>query len=353
MESTNHLSRIPLHINGVLTHQNTIRSTASGASYNELFTTLLHNACRALALDTAYAQKILHCDFPRAKITAHSVVELYQETDRVVEVCDEARRRLVFMEWSGNSKEFAARLKEDISVRAEMCRESLLISLSEPSDPRAILRMFHYRHEIRATIQHMNIILGLDPEPVGGDVEKHATALNKEFDAGGWMYQATDLHSMRDLFSLLRLKSNISFYDLGSGYGHPIFYGANLREDLNFTGIELMPARVDACNQVAGKLRLSNVSFQLGDVTKRDISEADVVFLFNPFPPSVKREVAQKLCSLARTKPIVVLDYDGLVTDGSNEFRRMDKGQAVPFHVYGSRKYFDDSISLAGISAKK
>ena len=337
----------------MLIYQNTIRSPVSGASHEELLTTLLHKACRSLALEAGYAQKILACDFSREKATAHSIVEMYQEVDRIVEVCDEARRRLVCMEWSGNSKEVSSRLKEDLAARTELCRESLLVALSGPSDPRAILSMFHYRHEIRATIQHMNLVLGLDPEPVGGDVDRHDAGLNKDFDAGGWMYQATDLHSIRDLFSLLRFKSNISFYDLGSGYGHPIFYGANIREDLNFTGIELMPARVDACNQVAEKLGFKNVKFQVGDVVKRDLSDADVVFLFNPFSPSVSREVGQKLRFLAQSKPIVVLDYDGLVTEDLNEFRRMDRGQAAPFHVYGARKYFDDSILLAGIPTKK
>ncbi len=336
----------------MLSHHNTIRSPAQATSLNELLEPLLYQSCRDLALDPSYALKILHCDFHSEKVTAHSVVELYQSTDRVLEVCDEVRRRLVFKEWAGYSKEFGSALKDDIAARVELCTESLLSALREPSDPRAILRMFHYRHEIRATINHMNLVLGLDPEPVGGDQSKHDATQLKEFDAGGWMYQATDLHSIRDLFLLLRLKSNSSFYDLGSGYGHPIFYGANLRDDVRFTGIELMPARVAASNQVVEKLQMKNAAFHVGDVLKADISGADVVFLFNPFSPSVRREVAQKLSALARSKPIVVLDYDGLVIQGLHEFRRMDKGQAAPFHVYGARKYFDDSVSLAGISSK-
>jgi hypothetical protein len=337
----------------VLAQNSSLQKTTLNLSYQELLEKVVGDSCRDLNLDESYVDKVLSCKFPTERITPLSIVSMYRETDRIVEVCDEARRRAVVMEWSGGKTNFVSELRKDLSARADLCRENLEQGLRSVSDPRAILGMFHYSPEIRATLTHMNLVLDIAPERIGGDFSRHDASEMNKFREGGWMYQASDLHSIKSVFSFLRMRSGVSFVDLGSGYGHPVFYGANLRPDIMFNGVEIMSSRVESCRAVAKRLQLSNAHFEVADAAKCDISSADVIFLFNPFPPSARSEVNRKLLDLAEAKPVVIIDHEGLVTRQDFSFRRMDRGQAYPFHIYGSREHYEGSLAIAGLPTVK
>jgi len=343
--------RAVIHIKGVLTQNTSSTQTTSRPEYQGLLERVVNDACRELELHPSYAQRALSCDFPKERITPFSVVNVYQETDRIIELCDEARRRLAVVEWSGATKHFGEELRKELTTRVDLCRENLERGLRDVVDPRAILTMFHLNSEIRATILHMNLLLGIVPEPCGGDISRHMPEELNRFREGGWMYQASDLHLIKSVFSTLKIRSGASFFDLGSGYGHPVIYGANLRADVSFTGVEIMSSRVKECNEVARRLHLSNARFEAADAACIDLFKADVVFLFNPFPSSVRHEVMSRLIDVAEVKPIVVVDYDGLVTREAFAFRRMDKKQIIPFHIYGSRKHFEGSLAIAGLAS--
>jgi hypothetical protein len=335
----------------VLTQRDSTPKTTTSLSYPEFLEKLVGDACRDLDLHPSYIEKVLSCKFPTEPITPLSILDVYRETDRIVGVCDEARRRSVVIEWCGGTKNFVPELRKDLSARADLCRENLEQGLRSVSDPRAILSMFHYSPELRATIHQMNLVLDISPEPVGGDFSRHDASEKHNFREGGWMYQASDLLSIKSVFSSLRMRAGVSFVDLGSGYGHPILYGANLRSDIMFKGIEIMSSRVESCRAVSKRLQLSNAHFEVADAAKYDISSADVIFLFNPFPPSARSEVTRRLLDLAEAKPVVIIDHEGLVTRQAHSFRRMDRNQAFPFHIYGSREHFEGSLALAGLKA--
>jgi hypothetical protein len=162
------------------------------------------------------------------------------------------------------------------------------------------------------------------------------------------MYQPSEISEIQPIFSSVSFQPGIRFYDLGSGYGHPLFYGAALRPDMFFTGIEIMRGRVVECRNVVTRLGLQNIAFEVGDVSKGGFSDADVIFLFNPFPPDTHREAAARIAELAVHKPLAVLDYEGLVTQSLPDLRPIRCARISPFRLIVSRSFPKESCALVG-----
>lgn len=222
-------------------------------------------------------------------------------------------------------------------------------TISEVRDPVGILRSLEVRPRFRIATEFISTILGISDERIGGDVERYSrTELVTTYARGGFMYQSSEISEIQPIFSALLFQPGIRFYDLGSGYGHPLFYGAALRSDMFFAGIEIMRARVAECRKVVTRLRLPNIAFEAGDVSKGGFSDADVIFLFNPFPPDTHREVGARIAELADQKPLAVLDYEGLVTQSLPELRPIRCAPISPFRLVVSRSFTKESCALVG-----
>lgn len=196
----------------------------------------------------------------------------------------------------------------------------------------------------------LSALLGVQEESVGGDLRRHPMSEQRTlYGRGGCMYQASDPHELWPVFSLLNFKSGAIFFDLGSGYGHVLFCGALARPDMIFKGIELMSVRVHECEVARSRLGISNASFAVGDVTKGGFEEADIIFLFNPFPPDTREEVSNRVERLAQKKPLAVIDYEGLVTQDLASLRPISVRDMPPYRILYSRHFSQESQELLGL----
>jgi SAM-dependent methyltransferase len=109
-----------------------------------------------------------------------------------------------------------------------------------------------------------------------------------------------------DLFSVLRM-SNISsadrIVDLGSGKGGATFTMSHFPFS-EIIGIELSDRMVSIARQNASRLGVKNVHFVCTDAAAfRDLDRFTYVYMFNPFPPHVVREVMRNLAASAVRLP--------------------------------------------------
>ncbi len=112
---------------------------------------------------------------------------------------------------------------------------------------------------------------------------------------------------LEDLFSTLQLKEGSIFYDLGSGYGNIILYGAFFFPSVNFVGIEIVKERNDVCNALIEKLLLHNVKTHCKDFFTVDFTDGDVFYLYNPLHEFHYESMLEKLKKIAETKQITVI----------------------------------------------
>lgn len=225
---------------------------------------------------------------------------------------------------------------------------------SEVRDPVGILRALHKVPDAVVAPEFVSAILGIHDERIGGDIERYSREqLKTEYAEGGFMYQPSEIADIWPVFEHLSFAAGSRFYDLGSGYGHSLFYGAALRPDISFKGIEIMSVRVDECRSVASRLGLGNITFAAGDVSEGGFSDADIIFLFNPFPPDTEEEVRRQIAVLACAKPLVVLDYRGLVTRAMPDLRSIPLDEVMPYRLSVSCGFYEASCALAGIPSRR
>lgn len=123
------------------------------------------------------------------------------------------------------------------------------------------------------------------------------------------------LHSFRygsssflsELFNPLQLQKGNVFYDLGSGYGTIILYGALEYPGIQFKGIELLEERNSVCEAIITKAGLANISAICGDILEADISDGDVFYLYNPLFDFQYLSLLDKLYQISLQKPITVI----------------------------------------------
>ena len=95
-------------------------------------------------------------------------------------------------------------------------------------------------------------------------------------------------------------------YDLGSGYGRVIFYGASVFPQTRFKGVELVHERVQECQKVLGSHEFRNVTFIEADVLNVDFSDGTYFYFFNPFP-EIMDQVLNKLRRISQSRKITIV----------------------------------------------
>lgn len=119
-------------------------------------------------------------------------------------------------------------------------------------------------------------------------------------------FSQTSYNLIRDVFINLKVPEGAVFYDLGSGFGRVLTYGAILRPDVKFIGIEYVAERAQEANRVAQEFGISNAFTKTGDVLKADFSDGAFFFLFNPFP-SIMDQVLGRLKAIGKKKRICII----------------------------------------------
>lgn len=118
----------------------------------------------------------------------------------------------------------------------------------------------------------------------------------------------TDYDIIHLLFANHSPGTNDVFYDLGSGYGRVLFYGASLFPKTKFIGVELVPERVAETKRMAQTGNFSNVSFIEQDVLKTDLSQGTIFYMYNPFP-EIMPQVLEKLRAVSIKHKILIIGH--------------------------------------------
>lgn len=110
-----------------------------------------------------------------------------------------------------------------------------------------------------------------------------------------------------DLFDPIPITNETVFYDLGSGYGNIILYGAVKYPDAQFIGIEILEERNQVCTDLIEKEGITNVKAISGDILKTDISDGNVFYLYNPLYDFQYAALLDKLHQISLNKTIIVI----------------------------------------------
>jgi len=110
-----------------------------------------------------------------------------------------------------------------------------------------------------------------------------------------------------DLFDPIQITHETVFYDLGSGYGNIILYGAVKYPEAKFIGIEILEERNQVCMDLIEKEKIPNVTAITGDILKTNISDGTVFYLYNPLFNFQYKTLLDKLYQISLNKNIVVI----------------------------------------------
>jgi len=151
-------------------------------------------------------------------------------------------------------------------------------------------------------------------EDISNFIEAQISKVEYNLDLGDLTLKY-GLHSFRygtstyldDLFKTLRLKERTVFYDLGSGYGKVILYGAYHYPKIQFKGIEIIEERNSICDQLIKELRLKNIKTYCSNFFDVDFSDGDVFYIFNPLFEALYIKLIEKLRLVALKKQIIII----------------------------------------------
>ncbi len=116
--------------------------------------------------------------------------------------------------------------------------------------------------------------------------------------AGGAAYGPTPRKTAAEALKLVDLKKDDVFYDLGCGIGGALIEASKLCDHVK--GVEIEPLR-----WCIAKLRARKAQVILGNLFKQDISDADVIFIFQ-YPGSLNDSIAMKIKAETRSETRVI-----------------------------------------------
>ncbi len=123
------------------------------------------------------------------------------------------------------------------------------------------------------------------------------------------------LHSFRygtsafldKVFECISLSEKDVFYDLGSGYGLVLAYGAQKFPQATFKGIEILEERYTVSQELKEEYQLQNVTFIQKDMFSYDFSDGSVFYINNPLFEDMYDRLFEKLKDIAKSKEITII----------------------------------------------
>jgi hypothetical protein len=211
--------------------------------------------------------------------------------------------------------------QESDPVQLRFVVKRLLMKVDDEKLPQAIRnRIVNLLHAF--LMQEQNVIREMKLEGI----------LNDHTYARHWSAMYTGAMICSHIGYFLPMKSEVrrnkikTFVDVGSGHGLPLLVLGLLFPDVTFTGFDIVRAKVQTTNKMAGRLGLPNVKFIEQDLSARkfQLPEADAYYFYNPVNLEIIQTLGKQLTKLAKqsaTSPRVYLmghswTYDTFVNLG-------------------------------------
>ena len=115
---------------------------------------------------------------------------------------------------------------------------------------------------------------------------------------GGAGYTPTPRRFVAEALAMVGLKKDEVFYDLGCGTGEALIEASKMCDHVH--GVEIEPVR-----WLIARLRARNAQVRLGDLFRQDISDADVVFIFQ-YKGRINDRIARKIQNETRSGTRVI-----------------------------------------------
>ncbi len=205
--------------------------------------------------------------------------------------------------------------------------------------PRIIKEVINYLHNSPDEISDdsVNWLMNLQVEKAESTIRAREQ-LKKVYGDEHFIYEGTPYGRIRELTKILDLQPNDVFYDLGSGYGHLVFYLGLVTRAGKIKGIELLFERVSESNLVKDRLALNNCEFICGNVVDLDFSDGTVFFVFESFSEDTWKKTVSKLKKIALRKKIKIV-----VTGNCVRYLRKQSNWLIEKEiVYSDRSTFGD-----------
>ena len=177
-------------------------------------------------------------------------------------------------------------------------------------------------------LQAIDYLLGFDYL----QIEKKISPMSYGYNIGHF-YQKnalmTEYKVLQNLFNHLKLSPKDVVYDLGSGYGRFLFYGASLYPDIKFKGVEIVNERAEETVAITKKGQFGNITIINKDVLNTDLSEGTVFYMFNPFKEIIFT-VMETLRKVARKHDVTIVAYHQNTLEDLNKISWLTQKECWP-----------------------
>lgn len=112
---------------------------------------------------------------------------------------------------------------------------------------------------------------------------------------------------LNEMFNIVRPTEKDVFYDLGSGYGIVLFYGAEQYPTATFKGIEILNERFEMSQQLLAEKKFKNVEIVNNDMFNCDFSDGTIFYVYNPLFKDVYPKLMKRLYAISQKHPITVI----------------------------------------------
>jgi 16S rRNA A1518/A1519 N6-dimethyltransferase RsmA/KsgA/DIM1 with predicted DNA glycosylase/AP lyase activity len=160
-------------------------------------------------------------------------------------------------------------------------------------------------------------------------------ALLHRFGNQNFAFAETCFHEIREIFRCVSPGPDELFCDAGAGYGHVVFYGAQVAS-CRFRAIEILPVRCAAMSRTARRLGLNNIDIVQGDALTQRYDDVSYLFLNNPFFPEAATQFIGAL-PVSRSKPLTVVAINNIVDvlRGNGDFTEIEVTADIPHYRFG------------------
>lgn len=154
-------------------------------------------------------------------------------------------------------------------------------------------------------------ILGFtNVELIEDNIKKSETQRPWEGASEGRYAYSSSLKRIQNFYHVCPPSSGDIVYDLGSGYGQVLFYGATKYPDVTFKGVEFVSERTTLAEKTLKEMNLKNLSFYAEDALHFNFEDGNIFYLYSPFSLPIKIQIFNRIVQIGKKKPIKVFVYD-------------------------------------------